>query len=185
MNHPFHFHYNKAAQAMAALLRTEPGQRMNYYRLLKLLYIADRQSVQETGRPIIGGRLIAMDRGPLHSACFDLVQAKDAQIAWFSKFFRTERKDLEMIADPGNDDLSAREIDLLNRVRDQHVNEDDWEVGNFTHTFPEFQDNQAPPGKSKTIPFVDLARAVGRGGDLDAILADAQQKAVIDRVFGV
>jgi uncharacterized phage-associated protein len=184
MSSPFHFHYNKAAQAVASLLRSEPGQRMNYYRLLKLLYIADRQSIEETGRPIIGGRLIAMDRGPLHSAGFDLVQGKDSEIAWWSQFFRTERYDLEMVQDPGNGDLSAREIDVLNRVRNQHEMDDDFEVGKQTHTFPEFIKNQAPPEKSKTIPFTDLLEAVGRGQDAELIMKDAAEMALFDRVFG-
>lgn len=110
MSNPFHFQYAKAAQAVATLLRSEPHRRMNYYRLLKLLYMADRASLQESGRPIIGGRLVAMERGPLHSACYDLIKGADSEAGWWAKYFRTDRWELEMIDDPGNDDLSKREI---------------------------------------------------------------------------
>ena len=182
---PFHFQSRKAAQAIASLLRSEPGRRMNYYRLLKLLYIADRESVRASGRPIVGGRLIAMDRGPLHSAGFDVVQGKAHDIAWWSQFFRTDRFDIEMTADPGNGDLSAKEIDMLNRVWAEFEGQDDWEVGKHTHAFEEFQKNLAPPGKSATIPFADLLAAVDRSGDLAAIEQDAEHKALFDKVFGI
>jgi len=182
---PFHFQSRKAAQAIAALIRSEPGKRMNYYRLLKLLYIADRESVRAYGRPIIGGRLIAMERGPLHSAGFDVVSGRAPDIEWWSQFFRTERRDLEMLDDPGNGDLSAREIDLLNRVREEHEMDDDFEVGKRTHEFDEFLKNMPAKGKSATIPFADLLDAVKRTGDAEAIQQDAKDKALFDKVFGV
>lgn len=160
-SNPFHFRYGKAAQAVASLLRPEPHRRMNYYRLLKLLYIADRQSVIETGRPIIGGRLVAMKRGPLHSATLDLMQGKDPATAEWSQYFRTDHYEVEMISDPGNSDLSRREIDMIGRVRAEHESEDEWQV-----------------------PFDDLLAAVGRQGDAAAIEQDAREKAVFDRVFG-
>jgi hypothetical protein len=184
MSQPFHFHYEKASQAIASLLRSEPGHRMNYYRLLKLLYIADRESVRLFGRPIVGGRLVAMDRGPLHSAGFDLMTGKDPTITGWSQYFTTQRFEVEMIHDPGNDALSKREIDLLNNVRAEHESHDDWDVGLLTHEFTEFKKNRAPQGKSRTIPFEDLLVAVGRATDMPAILADARHKATFDRVFG-
>lgn len=184
-DHPFHFHSQKAAQAIATLLRFEPGERMNYYRLLKLLYIADRLSVRQSGRPIIGGRLIAMERGPLHSAALDLVKGKGTDIAEWASYFRTDRYDLEMVDDPGNSELSSREIDLLNAVRQQHEAEDDFEVGKKTHDFQEFLDHQPAAGRVNTIPFLDLLKAVGREDDAALILKDAKDKALFDRVFGV
>ena len=185
MGNPFHFHYGKAAQAVASLLRLEEHHRIKYYRLLKLIYIADRLGVQETGRPIIGGRLIAMERGPLHSAGFDLMKGKDIETPWWAKYFRVHDYDVEMIDDPGNGDLSKAEIELLNRVHDEYEADDEWEVGKKTHEFAEFKKNQPGPGASKTIPFGDLLEAVGRSADAEAIEKDAQQEAVFDRVFGV
>jgi uncharacterized phage-associated protein len=38
---------------------------MNYMRLLKLLYIAERETLGRTGRPIVGGPVTAMERGPV------------------------------------------------------------------------------------------------------------------------
>jgi uncharacterized phage-associated protein len=184
MKNPFHFQYPKAAQAVAALLRLEEHRRMNYYRLLKLIYIADRRSLQATGRPIVGGRLIAMERGPLHSTGFDLINGTDIQAPWWSQFFRVDNYDLEMLADPGNGDLSKREIELLHQVSDEFKADDEWEVGRKTHAFGEFKKNEPSAGKSCTIPFEDLLEAIGRAADVSEIQRDATTKSVFDRVFG-
>jgi len=151
MSSPFHFHYHKGAQAVATLLRSESPRRMNYYRLLKLVYMADRLSVAETGRPIVGGKLIAMERGPLHSTFLDLIKGKDSETPWWSTFFHTHKYELEMVGDPGNGELSPREIDLLNRVSAEHEAEDEWAVGELTHDFAEFQKNKPPKGACQTL----------------------------------
>ena len=51
----FRFHFDRALQASACLLRFD-GKRMGYLRLLKLLYIADREGLAETGETIRVGR---------------------------------------------------------------------------------------------------------------------------------
>jgi uncharacterized phage-associated protein len=56
------------------LLRQDGVRCMNYMRLLKLLYIADRESLPRTGRPIVGGPVIAMERGPVLEEVFDLIR---------------------------------------------------------------------------------------------------------------
>jgi hypothetical protein len=183
-SNPFPFHYGKAAQAIAALLRFEIPHRMNYYRLLKLIYIANRASLQETGRAIFGGRTIAMERGPLNSTCLDLIKGRDVESPWWSNYFRTHHFDVEMIDDPGNGELSANEIDLLNRVRSQHESQDEWELGRHTQGFEEFKKNPPPTGGARTIPFSDLLAAVGRSQDEAEILKDAKEMAAFDRIFG-
>lgn len=38
---------------------------MSYLRMLKLLYLADRESLKETGHTITGDRVVAMEHGPV------------------------------------------------------------------------------------------------------------------------
>ena len=59
----FIFDERKAAQAAAHLLRRH-GSSMPYIKLIKLLYLADRQSLIETGYTITGDQLVAMSDGP-------------------------------------------------------------------------------------------------------------------------
>jgi hypothetical protein len=57
------FQLEKSLQAAGCLLELH-GDCMEYVRLLKLLYIADREMVAEAGAPITGDRAVAMDHGP-------------------------------------------------------------------------------------------------------------------------
>src|SRR3972149_552546 len=68
----FPFRERKAAQAAAHLLRLHGGA-MYYILLIKLLYLADRQSLIETGQPITGDRLVSMDWGPVVSQTLTLI----------------------------------------------------------------------------------------------------------------
>jgi hypothetical protein len=56
----FRIDMQKAIEASATLLRLAHGRVMDRKRLLALLFLADRESLKETGRPIIGGKLSAV-----------------------------------------------------------------------------------------------------------------------------
>ena len=182
----FPFCYKKAAQVAATFLRFNHPHRMNYYRLLKLFYIADRISVEQTGRPIVGGRTVAMDRGPLHSIMYDLIKGEDQESHRWSKQFITDRYDVQMIHDPGVSELTKYEIGLINEISRRFQDDDEWSVGHFTHSFKEFIRHK-PDGVTKKvedIPFDEIVSEV-RPGDIDAIeYRDAKEIAVFDRVFG-
>ena len=69
----FPFDERKAKSAASVLLQQEGG-RMPYIRLIKLLYLADRESIDRRGRPIVGGRYVSMKYGPVLSEVLDLVR---------------------------------------------------------------------------------------------------------------
>ena len=79
------FDAEKAVQAAGVLLRNE-GKRMSRLRLLKLLIIADRRCLKETGRPILGSKVVAMDNGPLHSDVYDLIKGEHASEPLWSRY---------------------------------------------------------------------------------------------------
>ena len=65
------FNEKKATQAAAHLLRLRGG-RMSYMKLIKLLYLADREALLRWGRTISTDRYVSMDRGPVLSRVLDL-----------------------------------------------------------------------------------------------------------------
>lgn len=180
----FRFDYRKAAEATACLLRREKNRQMHFYRLLKLLYVADRESIREIGRPIVGGGYVVTDRGPMHSAMLELIEGSDAESPHWLTMFRRERYEIEMIRDAGSGNLSKHEIETLNRVAIQYQDKDDFEVREITRGFQEVASDSAVRGPADRIPLEEIVNAVGRDQDLDAILRDAKEKAVFDRIFG-
>ncbi|HVC95569.1 MAG TPA: Panacea domain-containing protein [Pirellulales bacterium] len=178
----FHFGVEKTIQAAAVLLRSEPNQRMEYLRLLKLLYIADRESLAEVRRPIIGGRPVAMDHGPLHSEVLDLVKgAHPAEPLW-SKHIRKDGYRVELRDDPGVMELSKCEVDKLTEVAERYASLGVWELVELTQEFPEWRECYAK-GTSTTIPMTAIIEAVHLSAERDQILQDAEEEHVLSRVF--
>ena len=67
------FNERKAAQAAAWFLRQQGG-RMPHLKLVKLMYLADRQSLDEHGFPITGVLAVSMPHGPVLSMTLNVVK---------------------------------------------------------------------------------------------------------------
>ena len=66
------FNEAKATQAAACLLKLRGGQ-MSYLKLVKLLYLADREALLRWDRPITTDRYVSMDNGPVLSRVLNLI----------------------------------------------------------------------------------------------------------------
>ena len=178
----FHFKIDKTMQAIAAFLHFHGTKEMSYLRLLKLLYIPDRESLKETGRPITGDRIVAMEHGPVLSGVYDLVKGEHTAWPVWSKFFKKNGYRIELINDPGNGKLSKYEIGKLRALTEKYAEENEWDLIEIVHQFDEWKRN-APGKSSKPIPLEHILEAVGRADDKDAILQDARDQAAFDRLF--
>jgi uncharacterized phage-associated protein len=181
----FAFKFDKAVQAVAYLLRRELSREMNYMRLLKILYIADRESIRETGRPITGDRVAAMKQGPVLSELLDLIKGIHLRFGDWERFIQRDAYNVRLVGEPGLANLSRFEIETLERVAEKHRSQDEWEMVEFTHTFPEWKKND--PGDSmgmKWISFGDVLEALGRSADLPEIEEDAKADRAFARLFG-
>jgi len=176
------FDAEKAVQAAGVLLRSE-GKRMSRLRLLKLLIIADRKCLKETGRPILGSKVVAMDNGPLHSDVYDLIKGSHIQEPlWSRHITKSGPRDVFLENEPPVGRLSRHEIDLLNNVSEMHSQVDDYDLSMLTHTFEEFVENHQQ-GTSRPIPLEAIIAGVGREADKDAILGDLQDDALWEQFF--
>jgi uncharacterized phage-associated protein len=174
----------KAIQAVGVLLRRE-GKRAGRLRLLKLLYIADREMLRDHGRLILGSRLVAMKHGPVHSEVLDLINGKHHSEPEWSQYFCNDGRDVRLAKEPGVGELSSYEIDRLNKVVDLRTSLSDWDVADETHGFREWLDIYTDPNENKSIPIAieSVIAAVGREGDKDAILQDLKDFDAFDRFF--
>jgi uncharacterized phage-associated protein len=156
---------------------------MNYMRLLKLLYIAERESIRLTGRPITGDSLAAMKQGPVLSNLLNLMKGSDLRSPEWARFIHRDEYKVRLIEEPGQGRLSRFEIETLERVAEENRSRDEWALVEYTHTFPEWIKNN--PGDSmKWIPLSDLLEAVGRSADTDDIEKDGKADRALARLFG-
>src|SRR5262249_31384220 len=129
----------KAIQAIGVLFRHDGVGNMNYMRVLKLLYIADRESLSETGRTIVGGNVIAMERGPVLEEIYDLIRGRHKDMPLWDRYFQKRHYNLELCGHPDVKKLSKYQIAKLQDVAERFKDDDEWSLVNLTHQFPEWQ----------------------------------------------
>jgi len=180
---PFKFNQKKTTQAVAFFLRQSGRSKTaNYMRLIKLLYIADRESLKETGRPITGDCVVAMVRGPVLSHLLDLISDRNSGSCEWNSFIARDSYHIQLINDPGNSELCRYEIDKLKEIWDRYRFKDEWDMVQETHNFPEWKKNN-PGNSSKPIPLSDILEAIGRKDDLEKIEQDAKESSAFSNFF--
>ena len=155
----FVFNDRKTAQAAAWLLDRQEG-RMPYLKLIKLLYLADRRSLIESGYPITGDRLVSMDRGPVLGRVLDLIR-QDRSVepsAWHEYVSSPVNYEVSLIKRTEADELSEYELAVLDQVIDQFGHMSRWELVDFTHDLPEWVD---PSGGAIGIDETVILREAG------------------------
>jgi uncharacterized phage-associated protein len=174
----------KVAQAAATLMRNEPLRRMSRLRLLKLLYIADRELLQERNRPLTGDRAVAMDNGPVLSETYDLIKGVDFSAHRWAKFFRNEGRDIHLIHDLGVGKLTRKEIQKLREVSERLAEWDDWAVAEYTHGYPEWIKNRPQKGGQNPISLDDLLDAIGLSDRKADLLANEKAESAMEQILG-
>src|SRR5688572_10804079 len=109
----FNFNAVKATQAAALVLKARGG-RCTRIELIKLLYLADREALNQLARPITGDAFVNMDKGPVLSAIFDFVKGNQFNPSWKASIKTEGSRDLVLKADPGDDEFSDKEVQILN-----------------------------------------------------------------------
>jgi len=154
------FREQPATQAAARLLQRSGGT-LPYMKLLKLLYLADRKALLELGRPITFDRYVSMKHGPVLSRTYDLIVAEEApneHSYWREYISEPHDYTVHLRGEPPRDALSPAQEQVLDEVFDEFGGMDRWELVEFTHTLPEWQD---PHGSSLPISLRDVLRAGG------------------------
>jgi hypothetical protein len=155
------FNEAKATQAASRLLRLRGG-RMSYLKLIKLLYIIDREALIRWGRTVTTDRHVSMARGPVVSQIYDLITGDEppgTQSFWRQHISAPQDFQIELHSDPGDGELSTAEEELIDEVFDEHGGKNRWDLVRYTHDLPEWQD---PGGSSIPIAYRDILKAAGK-----------------------
>ena len=177
----------KTAQVAAFFLAKAPGHRMPHLKLMKLLYLADRESMRETGYPMSWDRLVSMPHGPVLSTTLNLINGyvEPSPGGWEDWVADKEDHQVSLRREVTTDDLdelSPVEIDILGRVWQRFGEMGAWEIRNWTHDHcAEWEDAN---GSSRVIPYEKLAMAVGYDEKVaHEIAADIREQERLDQLF--
>jgi uncharacterized phage-associated protein len=171
---------DRAAQAAARLLKLRGG-RMAYMKLLKLLYLADREALVSLGRPITYDRMLSMPHGPVLSRTYDLMASEPDpnETSYWHRYISPPgaNYEVELVEEAPADQLSRAEEQILEDVFKKFGHMRRWELRDYTHGLPEYQD---PKGSSLPIIVADLLRSAGiKEEEIEAIQATLWDEAAV------
>jgi uncharacterized phage-associated protein len=175
----------KAIEATAILARLSPDRKIGSKRLLALLYIASRECLKRSGRPLLGGTLVAMKYGPINARVYDLIREKkdaDGSADWVQHFHK-DGYHIVLDKDPGMNALSRFEARLLEDTLRKYERNDDWDIALLTHKFPEYHKTYCRKTKPRAISLKAIATAVGLGPMARSIERDLKQQDGLDELF--
>ena len=179
------FKYNSRKTIQAACLFLKLHDRpMEYMRLLKLLYLADKKALDQMGETITGDRYVSMNHGPVLSRVYDLINhgpKGNPGDPWFNFISAPEKYHIRRLEDSGTDDLCAEEEEIIENVFAFYGKIDLWNLSELTHLFPEWQ---YPHGSAVPIRVEDILRGLGKPEEeIREIQADIESKNYLDMLF--
>jgi uncharacterized phage-associated protein len=151
------------------------GEAVPYIKLIKLLYLADREQVLRSGRTISGDTHWSLKCGPILSDTLNAIKGRDdrwlpfigvdldAKVVWLKKQ-----------AQPS--EMSRADCSVLDDIVERFGHLPWQDLVEHTHALPEWH---KPDGRVKRsrIYLADIARAVGHGPErVDAILRAEKER---------
>ncbi|MBZ5584108.1 MAG: SocA family protein [Acidobacteriia bacterium] len=177
------FNEAKATQAAARLL-TLRGGLMSYVKLIKLLYLADREALIRWGRPITTDRHVSLDNGPVVSRIYDLIRDEPPPNCfriWRRFISEPDGYEVRLLGDPGSGELSRPEQELIDEVFAQHGRQNRWAVVDYTRSLPEWTN---PDGGALPIGYGDILRAAHKSREeISAVEEALESEALGERVL--
>jgi len=177
----FKFDSLKTTQAAAYLL-TLQKRVMDRMRLLKLLYIVDRELLAAKGRTLTGDRAMAMNYGPVLSHTYNLIKGTEQSPDDWNRYLRSVDKKIVLMSDPGQGELSRREIEKLSEAHRRFMDISTSGLSAYTHEFSEWAKNFVPD-TSRPIPWVDALTDQRTEEKIPVIEEKLAEQELIDSLF--
>lgn len=180
------FDVAKAAQ-VAAYFAACQGGNINVLKLVKLIYLADRECMDKYGFPITYDRIVSMPNGPVNSLTLNYINGLMPNSEEWDRVI-TDRAQHEVgiakenLAREELDQVSESELDILRETWKRFGHLNGFELADYTHeNCPEWTD---PNGSSFPIDYADVFKALGKSEARAHELADdIQEEQRIDAVF--
>ena len=168
------FNEAKATQAAAQLLHLRGGK-MSYMKLIKLLYLVDREALLSWGFPVTTDSFVSMDKGPVLSQVLNLItegEGPNEHGIWSTYISAPEGYDVSLKGEAPSEELSVAEEKLIRAVFEKYGHRNRWELVEFLHELPEWQD---PKGSAIPIQYSDILKAGHKSeGEIAAAMSELE-----------
>jgi uncharacterized phage-associated protein len=177
------FNERRATEAAARFLKLRGG-RMSYVKLIKLLYLLDREALLRWGRPVTTDQYVSMANGPVVSRIYDLIREEPApgtDTVWRHFVSAPLGWEVTLLAEPEPEEISRAEGALIAEIYAHYGAMNRWDLVRLSHELPEWQD---PNGSAIPIQYRDILRAGNKTeGEIAAIEAELESLAAAEALL--
>ncbi len=157
----------KAAQTIAFFALQTGASAVSVLKAVKLVYLADRESVRRRGHPIQDEVRVSMPHGPVNSVTYDFLSGSyDPEKSGWADYLTDRANNIVGLAEENItvddlDELSQSEIQILSDVWEQFGGMDRWALRDWTHNADNVPEWKDPNGSSRRITLREIMDAVG------------------------
>ncbi|MEZ0020056.1 Panacea domain-containing protein [Sinorhizobium fredii] len=183
-NIPDWFLTRKAAQ-VTSFFALRSGGRINILMATKLLYLADRLSMERRDCPITNDTYVSMPFGPVNSYTYSYMrgEAPTRQEDWLEFISPRIGNDLRLAQELAIDDLdelSRGDLKILDETWERFKDIDRFDLAEWTHDYcPEWKN---PNGSSIPIELASIFNALHKSNPVD-LAEDLQTERLIVAAF--
>lgn len=155
----FKFNVKKATQVTCLLLKLNNGK-MNYTKLIKILYLIERLALKRFNEPIIGDQYFSLPKGPILSNVLNLIKGKyfESSEYWDQYISRPSNNQIMLNQNCRDEELSPREIELIEETYSVFSNFSYSQMITFCHKYiPEWK-KPIPPKKREPIQVTQILK---------------------------
>jgi len=112
----------KALASILYLAQKANGS-IDMYKLVKLVYLADKKHLLKWGRTITGDMFARMEHGTTPSGVYDMIKAVRRDKDWtrdLSPYFQVHENTVTALIDPDMDEFSESDIEVLDEIFAEH-----------------------------------------------------------------
>ncbi|MBI6628349.1 Panacea domain-containing protein [Pontibaca salina] len=182
------YNARKAAQTIAFFVMKNGALPLAVIKAVKLVYLADRESISRFGFPIQDEDRVSMKHGPVNSDTYSMINGEcdPANTGW-SLYLRDREDNKISLARPDLteddlDELSEADIEALNATWDRFGHMGKWQLRDWTHVQANIPEWENPGSSSWVIP---LERIMGHLNipNVEEQVATVRDFDHIDRIF--
>ena len=178
------FNIEKLIQTCNYLIK-KSNPKINYTKLIKLLYLADRESLELTAQSITGDTYVCMDSGPVLSGLYDLIKGKyneTDQCLWNSRFIKDGYDLVVTTENIPQGELSLFETQVLDRIYEKFKNYTVPGIIEYIHN--NCHEWEHPSGSSTPLTSKRILKNIGKTKEeIDWIIAETEAFEDEERAF--
>lgn len=137
------------------------GGRMNLLKLMKELYLIDRESIKERDTSVSGDVFFSMPHGPVLSQTLNLCNdlPNNSWAEYLEQIIAPYYPDIAIKKTLEPDLLSEKDKDYINEISAKFKDYEPKQLEDYTHKLAEWKN---PHGSSRKIRYADVMKALGK-----------------------